>query len=674
MNNLLTPVAALAGRLSFPKKIMFIALFFAVPLVLALVFLIKSNNQWIDFSSSELKGLKYLTPVTQLIFATQQHRGMASALLNGDSSFQAKVTGKEKEIAAITAKIDDIDRQTVSFGMTGKWLDIKAKIGDLIAKYPGMTPPESFAAHTGLIREMIELTREVADRSSLTFDPDTAAHYLHDSAFNKILFLTEYLGQARALGAGAAAKKQLEDTVRGKIVVLPGQIKLAINDVATNMNKIFGAQPTLKDDLGAAVVEASNISEQFNVTMQEQIINAPTIDIVPAAYFDIATRSIDINIKVMEAMLPALERLIVERKTRLEWERNSTLAVVVVTLLIVFYLLAGVYVSIINTIDDLDRAAKQLAEGDLTTRIEVTTRDELSRLGKCFNVMIGNFSDLLRHIAASANQSADTAPALSSAALQIASASREQSDTAEKLSAAIEEISSTIAAISENAQTVNTKAHESNERARLGNESISALMGELSEVQSAVNDIARTIKEFVSSTDKIIDMTSQVRDIADQTNLLALNAAIEAARAGEQGRGFAVVADEVRKLAEKSALAANEINLVTQSIARQSVNVNKSISEGLAHLTTSDECVESLVGMLADSGTAATKTRDGVADIAMAARELNSASEEIRNGIETIARMADENRLGTEKTQGIAMELERIIIGQKAALGQFRLA
>ncbi len=673
MKKLFSPSIALAGRLNFPKKMALAALFFSIPLVLSLTFMIRSNNQWIDFSARELEGIRYLKPLTQLVFATQQHRGMAAALLNGDTSFQPKIAAKEKEISGIVATIDGIDQHS-TLGLSAKWQGIKAASGNLNNKYSGMSAPESFAAHTALIRQMLDLTGETADRSSLTFDPDSAAHYLHDSAFRKILFLTEFVGQARALGTAAAAKKRLEDEARAKIMLLPGQIKLAVEDVAANMGKVFAAQPDLESVLGATLVEGHNTGEQFGATLQAQIINAPVIDIEPAVYFDLATRVIGVNVRIMEGMLPALERLIVERQSRMKWERNLLLAVVALALLVVFYLFAGIYLSIIGTINDLDRTARQVAEGDLGATVRLSSRDELSRLGKCFSIMIGNFSDLLRTVAVSANQSAELAPALSAAASRISGASREQSDTAEKISAAVEEISATIAAITENVQGVNAQAHESSERSSLGNESISTLMGELSEVQSAVNDIARTVKEFVANTERIITMTGQVRDIADQTNLLALNAAIEAARAGEQGRGFAVVADEVRKLAEKSAQAASEINTVTQSIARQSANVDQSIAEGLGHLATSDECVETMVGVLADSGAAAARTRNGVADIALAARELNGATDEIRTGIETMARMAEENRHGTEKTQEIALAQENAITGLKAALGRFRLA
>ncbi|MFW8253826.1 methyl-accepting chemotaxis protein, partial [Klebsiella pneumoniae] len=81
-----------------------------------------------------------------------------------------------------------------------------------------------------------------------------------------------------------------------------------------------------------------------------------------------------------------------------------------------------------------------------------------------------------------------------------------------------------------------------------------------------VSQVVETMNDITASSGKIADITTVINSIAFQTNILALNAAVEAARAGEQGRGFAVVASEVRNLAQRSALAATEIEgLINES-------------------------------------------------------------------------------------------------------------
>ncbi|HBI69802.1 MAG TPA: hypothetical protein DDZ22_12555 [Massilia sp.] len=274
--------------------------------------------------------------------------------------------------------------------------------------------------------------------------------------------------------------------------------------------------------------------------------------------------------------------------------------------------------------------ARQVASGDLTARIDVTSRDEVGDLLAALQRMNASLLATVSEVRAGTETIVTASQQIASGNLDLSSRTEEQASSLEETASSMEELTSTVRQNAEHAREANVLARSASRIAVRGGE--------------VVAQVVTTMASINESSKKIADIIGVIDGIAFQTNILALNAAVEAARAGEQGRGFAVVASEVRSLAQRSAGAAKEIRaLIGDSVAR--VDAGGQLVEQAG--STMQEVVQGI-----------TRVTDIMAEIASASAEQTMGIEQVNAAITQMDDVTQQNAALVEEAAAAAASLE----------------
>ncbi|MBQ0132053.1 MAG: HAMP domain-containing protein, partial [Comamonas sp.] len=321
------------------------------------------------------------------------------------------------------------------------------------------------------------------------------------------------------------------------------------------------------------------------------------------------------------------------------------IAALVITTLVVAPLTLLNMVSICRPLTDAKRLADAIAQGDLTAKLEVVGKDEVSQLQRALQMMQDSLNTMVGQVR--------------NASGNIATASQEIATGNEDLSARTEQTASnlqqTVASLVQLTSTVQQTASS----AQMANQLAASASQTASQGGSIVAQAVDSMHEISASSRKIGDIIGLIDSIAFQTNILALNAAVEAARAGEQGRGFAVVAGEVRLLARRSAEAAGDIKRLIQS----SVNA---VDGGVKHVESAGQTMQDIVNSIQRVG-------DIIGEITAASTEQSSGIAQVNQAVGDIDRMTQQNAALVEESAAAAESLKDQANRLAEVVQQFKL-
>lgn len=186
------------------------------------------------------------------------------------------------------------------------------------------------------------------------------------------------------------------------------------------------------------------------------------------------------------------------------------------------------------------------------------------------------------------------------------------------------------------------------------------------EIRDVVRTTADSVKTLDQKTNEVAGIISTITDITNQTNLLALNAAIEAARAGEHGRGFSVVADEVRSLASKTALAAEEIQTMLESIQEET-------QKAVAFMEKGAENVDKNLQANEQTNTGDKALYELVDSIFQAILSLNHTNKENANTVQEMGAATEQMKRSINALQNRSSRVGLSALKLNSLIGQFQV-
>ncbi|KZZ61304.1 hypothetical protein A3762_02425 [Oleiphilus sp. HI0125] len=657
----MSPAIALMNRLSYTQKFALISILWILPIAALGWILLSQLQDQISDSKNKLGGA-----------------GIYFSLLSYEHNFQRQIDfeslNRQRQNMAFANQSrrsnnlnnDLLENISEDLSVLNPEIveALKAAQSDVINTPQDLDIASQRNSYKKLESSVQQLALDVAQSTHLALDEDPLIQSYFQIASTLNNSLSPLLAQVRTYGVYSLYDGNLSYLASDELNRQYEALLLAQDKLNALLEQEGNINPELKQALSSI---SSNINK-LNTTIDEDLMNAVRLSLD----WQLFSNEIDETYAQLENLNEiAATELSDILKARIQEQQSYLVylfSTIFVVLIVIAYLYTGFSMSVKRAIESFSVAAKRVASGDLTVKMEKQSSDELGALTYSFNDMTMQVKQLIETARFMINGLSTDANKLNDIATETRDTFHKQKAETDEISNAMTQMVAAVGEVAQNTAQTSEAAQQAEARAQTGQSIVQATV-------TAIDRLANEIKLSVDHIHKVSDDSKEITNalveikaIAEQTNLLALNAAIEAARAGEQGRGFAVVADEVRTLSQRTQKSTEDIDLMVDKL-------HKGVGLAVNSMTKSHQTTDETVSHSAEVSAALEQIVNSVGSIVAMSQQIAGAAEEqsmmtehIQNSAQQISQLgaqsqtnADESLTASDQLMSSTQNLEALI-------------
>jgi len=671
---LFVPAERLMSRLTYVAKFSLISILFLIPIGFLSTFVVKELNSSLHETRAISEGLQALDQFYNVYLSMLEYRDLNTAKKMGRSKKMDSI------MATQTAKVKEALQLQTSFDLqNSRYSTWRTHVADLTGAWEQMVQEdftsrilnEQFQNDSQGVTQALSLLRSLARNSGLARNENPAVSLTADIMVREFVNMADALANLRMVGVLVGADGYL--SVTNKTLLEGGIQKLKTTQKAFSESVQSLVDQKLADRPLEQAIDAALKSIDEIIKYTQNIIKTRGTGLSIEQFQKDSSSLFEGALSLQKPAVEQITRLLDEQATSQKSEQVVILASLAAVILLILYLYAGFYRSIKRTISQFVAAVSEIAQGNMTAKLESTSSDEMGTLCVEYNSMVDKMHHLIASTSEHSVKVADQADGLHHIVESSQNEVLEQQQEIGRVTSAIGEMGQIVDSVSQQVQSATQSADDASRDTAAGREQVDTALDQINHLATNIQSSVELTGRMRVDSDNISQVLDVIKGIAEQTNLLALNAAIEAARAGEQGRGFAVVADEVRTLAARTQDSTEEIAAMISSLqegVKQAVDSMEN-SQGLASSTVAQS--QGVGEMLERVAESVSNIADLNRNIAEASNQQSTVARQIEGDMDNINRRSEVTATNGNDTRQSALELAQVAETLNQLIQHFRL-